>query len=64
MGDKVGLVFDDLALFEFHRFGDGGGEVDVVLVGAFFARYLLKLSRVSHVLDFINTQAGSVFELW
>jgi hypothetical protein len=41
MGDDVGFVFDDplddLAFLKLHRLGHGGGEIDVILVGALFA---------------------------
>jgi len=50
--DDVGFVlnnpFDDFALLELHRFGYGGGEVDIILVGSLFAGDQLNFSRVSH----------------
>jgi hypothetical protein len=41
MGNDVGLVLDDplddFTFLKLHRFGDGGGEVDVILVRALLA---------------------------
>jgi hypothetical protein len=52
VGDDVGLVFNDpldgLTFLELHRFGNGGGEVDVILVGAFLAPDELDFRWVSH----------------
>ena len=52
MSNDVGLVFDDpfddLALLELHRFGDCGGEVNVVLIGFLLAGDELNFSWVSH----------------
>ena len=52
MSDDVGFVFndplDDLALLELHGFGNGGGEVDVILVGTLLAGDELNFGRISH----------------
>lgn len=52
MGDDVSFVFDDpldgLAFLKLEGFGDGGWEVDVILVGTFLAPDHLDFSWVSH----------------
>ena len=52
MGDDVGFVFDDplndLPFLELHRFGDGGGEINVILVGPLFAGDELNFSWIPH----------------
>ena len=51
MGDDVGLVLDDpldnFTFLKLHRFGDGGGEIDVILVRALFAADELDFGWVS-----------------
>ena len=52
MGDDVGFVFDDpfddLAFLELHRFGQGGGEVDVILIGTLLTGDKLNFGWISH----------------
>ena len=52
MHDHIGLVLDDpfdhFCFFQLHSFGDGSGEVDVVLMGRFLSFDELNLSRISH----------------
>jgi hypothetical protein len=52
VGDDVSFVFDDpfndFSFLKFHCFRNGGGEVDVILVGAFLAANELDFGRVSH----------------
>ena len=42
------LPMNRLALAEAHRLGNGGGEVDVVLVGALLSADQLNLRRIAH----------------
>jgi len=52
MQDEIGLVLhvpeDLFAFFEVHGLGNGGGEVDVILVGGFLTLDALHFGRVSH----------------
>jgi len=52
VGDDVGFVFndplDDFPFLKIHCFGNGGGEVDVILVGAVFAPDQLDFGWISH----------------
>ena len=63
MGDDVGFVFndpfDDFPFLEFHGFGHGGGEVDVILVGAVFAPDELDFGWVSHGVNLLLGREGS-----
>ena len=52
MGDDVGFVFDDpldgLSFLELHRFGQGGGEVYLILIGTLLTGDELNFGWISH----------------